>query len=210
MTTHTRRKSTKLSWLLRHGAIEAGLAMDPAGWADIRDVRRATGLSAASLDAIVADNNKTRFEVEGTRIRASQGHSADGVPVEADALEASWSTWEDDASIWHGTNVNAVAGIAATGINAGRRTHVHLAATTGSRVGKRANVHVLLEIAPARLRDAGQRIYVSPNGVVLVRHVPASCIVGLRTLTRRARADDQRLRGLFNLNSVGNSPTGGS
>lgn len=182
------RTSRKLSWLLRHGAGEAGLAMDAAGWARIDDVMARLRCSRATLDHAVAHNNKSRFTVEGDRIRATQGHSRDTMPVELDALEASWARYNGRDTIWHGTHPDAVEGIAREGIHAGRRTHVHLAATLDSRVGKRANVHIMLGVSATRLRQAGHEVFVSPNGVVLTRAVPADCIVELRSMTRRAQA----------------------
>ena len=62
-----KKRSKRLSWLLRHGAIEAGLPMDEAGFARIEDVLRVGRLSRAQLDAIVALNDKQRLEVRGER-----------------------------------------------------------------------------------------------------------------------------------------------
>jgi RNA:NAD 2'-phosphotransferase (TPT1/KptA family) len=41
--------SKKLSWLLRHGAGEAGLEMDAAGWAEVADVRRVEGIAREGI-----------------------------------------------------------------------------------------------------------------------------------------------------------------
>ena len=195
MDTETLRGQSKyLSWLLRHGAREAGLPMDAAGWVEIVDVLRVGRLSRPALDEIVRENNKQRLQVDGERIRASQGHSLEGCPVTCEALEASWAEWDDAGSIWHGTRPEAVASIAQQGLLPQGRTHVHLAEATDSTVGKRANVGVLLEVSPERLRAAGLPVFVSPNGVLLVRRVPPSCIVGLQALTRRARSEEASLR----------------
>lgn len=193
------RASHKLSWLLRHGADEAGLAMDAAGWADIAEVLRILRMSRAALDLAVLQNEKARFEVRGQRIRACQGHSRAGMPVTLDALEASWSRFEGDAPVWHGTRIAALAGIAHEGILAGERTHVHLAETTNSVVGKRADVDVMLEVLPARLAAQGIDIFMSPNGVILTRWVPPPAIVGLRCMTDRARQKSESLRALLGL-----------
>jgi putative RNA 2'-phosphotransferase len=80
--------SKTLSWLLRHGAAEAGLHLDAAGWAPLADVLRITGVSRGDVEAAVRDNTKRRFELDGDRIRAVQGHSS--TQVDLDALEASW------------------------------------------------------------------------------------------------------------------------
>lgn len=191
------RASHALSWLLRHGAREAGLTMDPAGWAAIGDVLRCAKLSRDALDEVVRENNKSRLEVAGDRIRACQGHSREGMPVTLEALEASWVEDLRDAPVWHGTTVGALPSIAREGLLPGERTHVHLAAETDSRVGKRANVAVMLGVDPARLRAAGLRLYRSSNGVLLARAVPASCITEVVAGTRGARDREHALKALF-------------
>lgn len=191
--------SKKMSWLLRHGAPSLGITMDAAGWVEVAEVLRALGLSREALDAVVRDNAKARFEVEGSRIRATQGHSTAPGAVSLDALEASWTRYDGAGPLWHGTNTAAVAGIASEGILAVTRTHVHLAAAVDSQVGKRANVAVLLEVSVARLRAAELAVHVSPNGVLLVRRVPVLCIVGLIGVTREGRGREAELRALLGL-----------
>lgn len=172
------RKSKKLSWLLRHGAREAGLPMDAEGFAPIEQVLRLTGMTRAELDAVVADNNKARFQLRNGEIRAVQGHSLGGLPVTLEALERSWEEVLEDAPIYHGTSVAAARSIlAGEGIHPAARTHVHLASAVEAKVGKRAGVDVLLVIAPPALRASGQRVYRAPNGVLLCRSVPVGAIV---------------------------------
>ncbi|MCA9541712.1 MAG: RNA 2'-phosphotransferase [Myxococcales bacterium] len=181
------RASKKLSWLLRHGAATEGLDVDPAGWVPIDDVLKHSRLSRAQLDEVVRLNNKSRLQVDGARIRACQGHSLAEMPVDLDALEASWRVWPGTGTVWHGTSIDAVPQIAREGLRPGARTHVHLAPALDSGVGKRANVHVLLEVDPARLRAAGIELWEAQNGVVLARHVPPACIIAVRAETHRAR-----------------------
>jgi putative RNA 2'-phosphotransferase len=195
----SKHASKQLSWLLRHGAGEVGLEMDAAGWAEIADVLRALDMSRAALMEAVEHNDKGRLEVRGGRIRACQGHSLAGMPVTAEALEATWTPREGDAPVWHGTRTAALAGIAREGILPGARTHVHLAEAIDSVVGKRAAVDVMLEVAPARLREAGIGLFQSPNGVILARRVPAACIVGLVPMVEKARRREAELTALLGL-----------
>jgi putative RNA 2'-phosphotransferase len=193
------RRSRRLSWLLRHGAGQAGLAMDAAGWAQIDQVMAALGIDRAQLDEAVERNDKRRLEVDGDRIRACQGHSLDGMPVTRDALEASWRPVRPAVPLWHGTGVAALAPIAAGGLHPGRRSHVHLAAALGSRVGKRARVDLLLGVEPACLATAGLGVFMAPNGVLLVREVPAACITELLAASAAGAAalgEGRRLLGL--------------
>jgi putative RNA 2'-phosphotransferase len=177
------RRSKQLSWLLRHGAGSEDVAMDAAGWVEVTAVLDALGLTRAELDEVVATNDKGRLQLEGHRVRAGQGHSREGMPVTLDALEASWRPLEPTGPLWHGTSVAAVAGIARTGIEPGRRTHVHLAPTPDSHIGKRASVALLLEISPT-----GLTLFQAPNGVLLTRHVPTRSILSVRGANHAGRA----------------------
>jgi putative RNA 2'-phosphotransferase len=173
------KSSRRLSWLLRHGAGELGLRMDEAGWVDVKEVLAATGLDDATLARAVQENDKGRLQLDGTRIRACQGHSTEGMPITRAALEASWATLEPAGSLWHGTTLAALPGIASRGIESAGRTHVHLAEVSDSKIGKRARVEVLLEISARGLVQTGLGIFRAPNGVVLVRHVPPHCVTAV-------------------------------
>ena len=192
------KKSRYLSWLLRHGAREQGVQLDEAGWASLDDVLRLSGLPRVAIDEIVREDPKHRLQVEAGRIRACQGHTpASGVT--AAALEASWQPYTSDAPVWHGTNIEAAEQIAREGILPIDRTHVHCAPAPDSIVGRRANVHLLLRIDPGKMTEAGLRLYVAPNGVILGRRIPPEAISGLVPLTRRARNEAAALRAAFGL-----------
>lgn len=191
-------KSKQLSWLLRHGAREAGLAMDGAGFASVDEVLRRTGLTRAELDAVVAQNTKARFELRGDRVRAVQGQSLAGTPVTHEGLEASWEEVLDAAPLYHGTSVAAARSIlAGAGIHPAARTHVHLAPAADATVGKRAGVDVLLVVDPERLRAAGLRVFRAPNGVLLCRAVPHEAIVGIEACNGPGARALQALRDLL-------------
>ena len=193
------KKSKKLSWLLRHGANEAGLAMSAAGFARIDDVLAIVALSRAELDVVVAENNKARYELsdDGVCVRACQGHSMAGTPVTREGLEATWTIVEGDDDVVHGTSVAAARLIVREGLLAMERTHVHLAPSATSVVGKRANVDVLLIVSPPKLRAAGFPVFRARNGVLLARAVPKAAIVGVTGENRPGRAAVDELRGLL-------------
>jgi putative RNA 2'-phosphotransferase len=191
------RLSKRLSWLLRHGAGEAGLPMDQAGWSEIDDVVAILGITRAQLDQAVRNNDKGRLAVEGGRVRACQGHSLANMPVTREALEASWQVVQPSASLWHGTGVTAVEGIAKDGVLAGQRSHVHLAESHDSHVGKRHAVDFLVEVSAARLNEAAISVFRSPNGVLLVRYVPRSAITGLKATSKAGFAAQEQARKLM-------------
>jgi len=191
--------SKTLSWLLRHGAGEAGVTMDAAGWVPVAELLAHLHIGRDLLEEVVRTNRKRRLELVGDRVRACQGHSTAHTPVTREALEASWRVHTAEGSLYHGTTVEATASIAREGLVPRQRTHVHLAPDPDSEVGKRAATPVLLEVDSQRLRAAGERIFVAANGVVLVRRVPAACIVGLVCTTRAARRQAAELRARFGL-----------
>lgn len=182
-----KRLSHRLSSTLRHDP--GDLAMDAAGWVSIDALLDALKVSRELLDAVVAENNKSRFSVRDGRIRACQGHSLATTPITREALEASWSEDADSATLWHGTSLDALEPIARQGILPQERSHVHLAAATDSAVGKRAGVDALIAVSTDALRARGLRVYVSDNGVRLAREVPPGCLSGVRAGSRRAESE---------------------
>lgn len=168
------RASKKLSAILRHQALTLGLSIDGAGWVPLDELLDYTGWERAFLERIVADNNKSRFEIVGEQIRAVQGHSMGAVDL--DVLEASWEVWTGEEPVWHGTRRAVEAVIRREGLTPQTRSHVHLAPSKTSVVGKRAGVEILLEVRPALVRAAGYRLYRAPNGVILARFIPPDAI----------------------------------
>jgi putative RNA 2'-phosphotransferase len=187
-------KSKTLSWLLRHGAREAGVSMDAAGWVPVGQVLRYLRMSQSDLEEVVRTNSKNRLELVNDRVRACQGHSSENMPVTLEALEASWRLYEQGGSLYHGTTVEATEPIAKEGLLPQKRTHVHLAPSLESKVGKRSATPVVLEISCERMREAGERIYEAPNGVVLVRRVPVSSFVGLVCTTKASQKKERELK----------------
>ncbi|GGZ68919.1 putative RNA 2'-phosphotransferase [Streptomyces subrutilus] len=167
----TVKVSKYLSKHLRHQPERIGLTLDPRGWVEVEDLLRAAAghgfaLTRAELDHVVAANDKQRFAVEGTRIRASQGHT---VAVDLDLPEA-----EPPAYLYHGTVAAALEPIRAEGLRPMARHHVHLSPDreTATRVGARRGRPVVLAVDAAAMRAAGHVFRVSANGVWLVDAVP--------------------------------------
>ncbi|MCP2272950.1 putative RNA 2'-phosphotransferase [Actinokineospora diospyrosa] len=167
------RLSKRLSKVLRHDPGSIGVTLDAAGWVDVDDLLKAlaahgTRMSRATLDRVVAENNKSRFAFDGTgaRIRASQGHT---VAVELELPEA-----PPPPVLYHGTVAAAMPGIRAEGLKPMKRHHVHLSATTETavNVGSRRGKPIVLEVDAGRMAQAGHVFLLSANGVWLTAHVP--------------------------------------
>jgi putative RNA 2'-phosphotransferase len=167
----TVKVSKYLSKHLRHQPERIGLVLDEAGWVEIDTLIAAAAahgfrFSRAELDHVVATNDKKRFAVEGTRIRASQGHSIEvdlGLPTAA-----------PPPYLYHGTAARALDAIRAEGLRAMNRHDVHLSADreTATRVGARRGRPVVLAVDAGAMHRDGHEFRVSANGVWLTHAVP--------------------------------------
>ena len=161
-----------MSLALRHDPGRFGLVLDAAGWVAVDELLAALHLQRGELHAVIAGNDKQRFALERDaagveRIRASQGHS---VPV-----ELGLSPQPPPPRLYHGTSASTLESILATGLNRGRRHHVHLSADIGTahRVGARRTGAVLVLTVDAQaMADDGHLFYRSANGVWLTDAVP--------------------------------------
>lgn len=167
------RTSRFLSKVLRHAPQSVGLRLDGAGWVDVEALMRAArdagvALDRPTLERVVAENDKKRFALsaDGTRIRASQGHSV--------AVELGLEPVEPPEVLFHGTADRSVEPIRREGLRPGRRTHVHLSAdrATAAAVGRRHGRPVVLRVHAGRMHAAGHAFYRSDNGVWLTDAVP--------------------------------------
>lgn len=169
----TVKVSKYLSKHLRHQPDRIGLALDEAGWVEIDTlITAATAhgfrFTRDELDHVVAANDKKRFAIDGTRIRASQGHS-----VEVD-LRLPPAT--PPPYLYHGTVDRFLDAIRAEGLRPMNRHAVHLSADreTATRVGARRGRPVVLPVDSAAMHRDGHLFHVSANGVWLTETVPPS------------------------------------
>jgi putative RNA 2'-phosphotransferase len=169
------RFSKLLSFVLRHQPQAIGLTLDAQGWAQVDELvagAQAHGypLTHELLDKVVADNDKQRFAYspDGEQIRANQGHS---LPV-----DLALAPLTPPEVLYHGTATRFIASICASGLDAGKRQHVHLSAerATAVKVGQRHGVPIVLTVRAGELHRAGQVFYRSANGVWLTQAVPTA------------------------------------
>lgn len=163
--------SKYLSKHLRHQPARIGLTLDEGGWIEMDVLIAAAAahgfrFTREELDHVVAVNDKKRFAVEGSRIRASQGHSIDvdlGLPPAT-----------PPAHLYHGTVARNLDAIRAEGLRPMNRHDVHLSADreTAERVGARRGRPVVLPVDAAAMHHDGHVFHVSANGVWLTQAVP--------------------------------------
>jgi putative RNA 2'-phosphotransferase len=164
----TVKVSKYLSKHLRHQPDRIGITLDEGGWVEIA-AAAAHGFrfTREELDHVVATNDKKRFAVAGTRIRASQGHSIDvdlGLPAAT-----------PPPYLYHGTVARHLDAIRAEGLRPMNRHAVHLSADreTATRVGARRGRPVVLAVDAGAMHRDGHVFHVSANGVWLTEAVPA-------------------------------------
>ncbi len=167
----TVKVSKYLSRHLRHQPARIGLTLDPAGWVDIDTLITAAAehgfrLTREELDRVVATNDKRRFTVDGTRIRANQGHTV--------AVDLGLPPATPPPYLYHGTHPRALESIRATGLKPMDRHAVHLSPDrdTATRVGARRGRPVVLVVDAGAMHRDGHVFHVSANGVWLTAAVP--------------------------------------
>lgn len=167
----TVKVSKYLSKHLRHQPDRLGITLDENGWVAVDELMRAAAahgfrFTRAELDHVVAVNDKQRFTIDGTRIRANQGHT---VEVDLDLPPA-----EPPEYLHHGTVARSLEAIRAEGLRPMKRHHVHLSADreTATRVGARRGRPVVLSVHAGAMHRAGHLFHVSANGVWLTDAVP--------------------------------------
>jgi putative RNA 2'-phosphotransferase len=160
--------SKLLSFILRHRPDSVGLVLDANGWAEVNVLLGALqvhgkAIDRALLERVVAGNDKQRFAFspDGTRIRASQGHS---IQVDLGLQPA-----PPPDVLYHGTASRFLKAILASGLHARGRQHVHLSADadTARRVGARHGFPAVLRVDARRMREDGLVFWLSDNQVWL-------------------------------------------
>lgn len=161
-----------LSLVLRHSPQTIGLQLDEQGWADVTELlekaaQQHQGITREILDEVVYTNDKKRFAFneDGTRIRASQGHS---LSVDLD-LQAQ----EPPEFLYHGTVSKFIAAIQNEGLQKMSRQQVHLSRDkeTAVKVGSRRGAPVVLVVKAGQMHRDGNVFYLSANGVWLTDQV---------------------------------------
>lgn len=164
----SKQTSKFLSLVLRHAPERIGIVLDEHGWTDVDTLiakAKAAGiaLDRTTLLEIIRTSDKQRFtlSVDGTRVRAAQGHS---VGIDLDLLPA-----VPPSVLFHGTARTNVDAILAEGLKPGRRRHVHLSPDeeTAHRVGMRHGAPVIFRVDTARMHADGLIFWQADNGVWL-------------------------------------------
>jgi putative RNA 2'-phosphotransferase len=184
-----KRLSKFLSLVLRHEPQAAGLTLDAQGWVEIEDLANATlkrfGAGRNDIERVVRESDKQRFIIEGSRIRANQGHSVE--------VDLGLKPTLPPAELWHGTPSAHLESILAGGLDKRSRQHVHLSLDRETAVKvatRRTGPWVILRIDAAAMQAEGGVFHVSENGVWLTDAVPARFLSVAEQFSRRDGSRD--------------------
>jgi putative RNA 2'-phosphotransferase len=170
--------SKLLALLLRHRAVEHGLALDPEGFVPLDQLLAAISrkggwgwVRAEHVEDVIAQQEKRRYEIVDGDIRAIYGHSL--------ATAISYPVVAPPDVLLHGTARRFVDAILREGLRPMNRQYVHLtddpalAQLTGRR---RDPQPAIIRIDAARAHAGGVAFFRADNGVFLARAVPAEYI----------------------------------
>ena len=167
-----------LSLVLRHQPDKIGLVLDENGWADTQELiqkmsKKGPNITLEILQEVVETNSKKRFAFNenGSKIRASQGHSLN--------IDLGYQPSLPPAILYHGTATRFLDSIKQQGLIKGKRDHIHLSkdAETASIVGIRHGKLVIIEVLAKEMQEAGYDFFVSENGVWLSHEIPVQFLV---------------------------------
>jgi len=165
-----------LSLILRHQPERFALELDEEGWAQLPEVMEILrGLpnfrwvTRADVMAVVEGETdaKSRFQVEGKRIRARYGHSI--------AQPIRYEPCVPPPILYHGTSPDALQVIRREGLRPMERQYVHLSpdAEMAVRVGARHDERPVVVIVRATdARAAGVEFYWADETVYLAKRIP--------------------------------------
>ena len=174
------KKSKSLSYLLRHGARDAGVAIDSQGWVSLSDatVYLNNGVSANDLvdhddlRDLVSNNDKHRFEIDDEAgrpesfIRALHGHSMAGIEPNLEPVSSANVPYTV-----HGTYWSCLPAILSEGLRVMGRNKIHFLAGIPGRSavfsGMRRSCEVVVWVDVRRAEAQGIRFVRSANGVIL-------------------------------------------
>lgn len=173
MNKELKKISKTLSYILRHKPEKFDIKLDKNGWVLVEDILDRLKTDQETLEVVVETNDKKRFAFndDKTSIRASQGHSID-VDVELKKCVPPFT-------LYHGTKKQFVDTIKKEGLKAMNRQYVHLSKDTETAeivAGRRSGDDVILEIKARAMYADKVDIFLSENGVYLVKEVDSKYI----------------------------------
>ena len=167
-----KRAGKYISYLLRHHPEDAGLQLDPHGWAVVEElldaIRPKYSMTREDLENLMEHGDKQRYELDetGTKIRAVHGHS---IPV-----DLKYEPVDPPVTLYHGSADRFEKSILEKGILSQNRMFVHLStsAERAIEVGRRHGKVILFSVAAEEMQKDGYKFYHSASDIYLTKEVP--------------------------------------
>ncbi len=164
--------SRAMIFALRHAPEAWGIVLDGQGWTDVGNLIETIGLADSRLAFVrnrdlrqLARKQSSRFELQGTKIRALYGHS---VSIDCGADEP------PPEYLLHMTTSTAWASILREGLTPQRRLFVHLTTSRSyaSLIGEKSKSDCLMVVvAAARAHMHGQRFWRANESIWLTERL---------------------------------------
>ena len=126
-----KRISKSPSLILRHRPELIQLKLEPGGWVAVSMLLKIMAehredISLKNLQLVVRENSKQRlsFNLDGTKIRANQGHSVN--------IDLQLDRQSPPEFLYHGTAQSSLDSILKNGLDKRQRHHVHLSPDTAT------------------------------------------------------------------------------
>ena len=177
--------TTWVAYNLRHNAM---LKMDESGWVDINDlialspcIKNDYPTILKQIQKIVSIDKKKRFEIEGHKIRATNGHSVMlKKPIMTKITSAYKFAW-----VVHGTTEDSWKKIQESGfLKKMNRDYIHFAIDS-SHLRNESSVEIYLYLQIDELLKDGYELFITTNNVVAsIQDIPIQYLsLGKRPLT---------------------------
>lgn len=168
----TERLGRFISGALRHFPDDIGLTMNQEGWVDVdllcdgMMVRYGRWASKEKLFSMIESDEKGRYQIQDTKIRARYGHSVD---VDLD--------YSDNIlpELYYGASSEEVDILLEKGIRPIRQRYVHLS-TSSEKAMQVANIHtddpVLIAVNAEEAQNGGVDMLDATEHIVLSEEIP--------------------------------------
>jgi len=169
------RLSKFLSFILRHSPDKYDLSIDKNGYAEVDSVinilkPRFKNFKKEDLFELVKDDPKGRFEISGSRIRATYGHSINVVPRSESV--------EPPEILYHGTSKESAGKIIEEGLSPMDRQFVHLSVNEQDAyaVGSRHTEEPVILRIMARKAASEGIVFYKEGKLFLAKYIPKGYI----------------------------------
>ena len=180
MNKNLKDTSKAISYALRHKPEEFNIKLDNEGWVDfdvfckaLADHKPSIHVDKETIEKIIAESDKKRFELADGRIRATYGHSI--------STKIEFKESIPPNILFHGTSHKAYDLICKEGLKPMNRQYVHLSvdAATARKVGLRHDRNpVILVIDSSKMYSDGFKFFHSANdGTWMCESVPSKYII---------------------------------